>query len=150
MESTTTPPERILEIIDRYASIGLQVHITEFDAKLPHPNVQRDYMRDFLIAIFSHPNVESFLMWGFWDGMHWLQWSPMFRRDWTLRPMGEAYRDLVYGEWWTNETGTTSTDGKFEVRGFRGQYEIDVNYGGRTITRSTTLGKEGAKIQIQF
>lgn len=150
MESTTTPPERVLEIIDRYASLGMEVHITEFDAKLAHPELQRDYMRDFMTAVFSHPNVESFLMWGFWDGMHWLQWAPMFRRDWTLRPMGQVYRDLVFGEWWTDVSGITGAQGTWETRGFRGNYVVEVEHAGRKLSQPVVLGKDGATVRLQF
>lgn len=52
---------------------------------------------------FSHPSVDAFIMWGFWDGNHWHQNAPIFNLDWSIKPSGQAYIDKVFNEWWTNE-----------------------------------------------
>jgi len=31
----------------------------------------------------------------------------MPRRDWALKPNGEAYKDVVFKRWWTNADGKT-------------------------------------------
>ena len=84
------------------------------------------------------------MVWGFWDGNHWRSDAPVYRRDWTLKPSGRAYLDLVRGEWWTDERGETDADGAFAVRGFLGDYEIRVRADGREAVRSATLGPGGA------
>ena len=61
----------------------------------------------------------------------------MFRRDWSLKPNGGAYEDLVFKQWWTNADGKTATSGTFTTRGFLGDYEIEVSSPGidRPLTR---------------
>ena len=54
---------------------------------------------------FAHPAVEGILMWGFWEGANWIPASSLFKRDWTPTPAAEAYRDLVFNEWWTKWEG---------------------------------------------
>jgi len=78
--------------------------------------------------VFSHPAVESFIMWGFWDGAHWRDDAPLFREDWTLKPSGKVFLDLVFNRWWTDTTGVTGPDGSWTVRGFLGDYEVTVRH----------------------
>ena len=111
--------------------------ITEFDMAIndQHPEevqLQADFTRDFLIAVFSHPAVDSFLSWGFWARQHWKPEAAFYDKDWNLRPHGQAYMDLVFGEWWTNETLTTDEMGRAGVDGFKGgRYEITATADGR-------------------
>ena len=46
------------------------------------------------------------------------------RRDWTPLPAAEAYRDLVFRQWWTRWQGRTDAKGRCEVRAFFGQHRI--------------------------
>ena len=85
-----------------------------------------------MTAFFSHPAADAFVMWGFWEGRHWLPKGAMFRRDWTPKPNLEAYRDLVFREWWTDVTGQTDQDGVFATRGFKGDYDIEITLNGET------------------
>ena len=36
---------------------------------------------------------------------------------------------MVFGDWWTNETGDTSSSGEFATRGFKGDYLVTVTVG---------------------
>ena len=136
-----TPPERLLDILDRFA---------EFDINTKDRRLQADYLRDLLTAVFSHPRVEAILMWGFWAGRHWKPEAALFDRGWTLRPHGQAWRDLVLKEWWTRASGATDARGRFETRGFLGAYEIAVSADGKARTVPATLGKDGAPVAIRL
>jgi len=145
-----TPPERLVEVLDRFAGFDLPIQVTEFDINTKDRRLQADYMRDFLTAVFSHPRVEGILMWGFWAGRHWKPEAALFDRGWTLRPHGEAWRDLVLKEWWTREDGSTDAHGRFQACGFLGAYEVTVSAGGKTRTVKVTLGKGGAAVSVQL
>ncbi len=86
-----------------------------------------DFFRDFLTVTFAHPHTEAFLSWGFWDGAHFRESAPFFRRDWSVKPSGQAFFDLVYNDWWTEETITTDANGRATVRGFKGDYLLEVS-----------------------
>jgi hypothetical protein len=60
--------------------------------------------------------------------------SAMVRRDWSLKPNGQVYQDLVFRKWWTNADGKTGAKGRFATRAFLGEYEIQVVAGGKTRT----------------
>ena len=74
------------------------------------------------------------LMWGFWDGSHWLKNAPVFDDDWSVKLSGQQYIDLVYNKWWTQENGKTASDGTFNVKGYYGDYLITASKDGKTST----------------
>ena len=86
-------------------------------------------------------------MWGFWEGAHWRPRGAMMRRDWSLKPNGEVYKDLVFKRWWTNADGKTGAQGTFAARGFLGDYEIAVKSGGKSKTVRTSLPKDGTRVE---
>jgi GH35 family endo-1,4-beta-xylanase len=117
-------PERMLAILDRFATFGLPIRITEFDVNTADEKLQADYTRDFYTAAFSHPAVNGILMWGFWERAHWMPAAAMYRNDWTPKPNATAYLDLVRSQWWTDATLTTDATGRASLRGFQGDYEV--------------------------
>jgi endo-1,4-beta-xylanase len=129
-----TAPERVLEILDRFARFGKELQITEFDVSPGDEEIQAEYTRDFLTVCFSHPAVKGFLMWGFWESRHWRPEAAMYRRDWSIKPNGEVWQELVFRKWWTDASGTAGDDGIFRTRGFLGDYEVEITVAGTTRT----------------
>ncbi|MFK7908009.1 MAG: endo-1,4-beta-xylanase [Chitinophagales bacterium] len=138
--SKPIPPETIYNVLeDFHQAFGLRAKITEFDMAQMSKSVSADYMRDFLTAVFSHPSTDGFLMWGFWDGEHWLNDAPLFDQNWNLKPSGESFIDLVFNEWWTNELLIADENGRVNLRAFKGEYNIPVTFNGETYTTSLQL-----------
>lgn len=144
------PMEQVFANLDRLASFGLGLQITEFDCASADERCQADWTRDLMTAAFSHPQMEGFTMWGFWDDRHWLGDAPLFYPDWTLKPSGEAWINLVHGEWWTRAEGATDAAGRYGVRGFLGEYEVVVRHAGRERTVPATLAKGGVTIEVRL
>jgi hypothetical protein len=69
-------------------------------------------------------------MWGFWEGANWIPVSSLYRRDWTPTPAAEAYRDLIFKEWWTKWEGRADSKGRCEIPAFFGQHRVTA--GGRS------------------
>ncbi len=145
-----TPPELVYEIIDEYADLGngKEISISEYDALGVDAFMAGEYMRDFLTITFSHPAMKSFLMWGYWDENHWLGDAPLFQDDWTLKPSGAEFIDLVFNQWWTNEQGTTDNLGEIKVPGFLGDYLITVQANGNTTQTQVSLEKDLGVFEI--
>lgn len=142
------PPTRLLSTLDQFGKFGLPIAITEFDINTQDEQLQARYMRDVLTATFSHPAVHSVIMWGFWEGRHWLPDAALYRRDWSIRPHGQVWLDLVKGNWWTNAAGVANSKGEYKIRGFMGDYEITVTAGKKRITRKGRLSKNGANFKV--
>jgi GH35 family endo-1,4-beta-xylanase len=134
-------PEEAYRRIDRFAHFKKMLEITEFDFNPADEQLQADYTRDYLTVAFSHPATVGFLMWGFWQGSHWRPAAAMFRQDWSTKPNYDAYYDLVFKQWWTNATGKTNHGGKYQVRGFLGDYDLEVRAGERVKTLKTKIVK---------
>lgn len=120
---------------DFYNEFGLKSKITEFD--LPpyvSEELAADYLRDFLTAIYSHPSAEGFLFWNFWDGASWRNTGCNFyRQDWRATPAKDTFVDLLFNKWWTEESLSTSANGRASVNGFKGLYEISYTCDGIVI-----------------
>jgi GH35 family endo-1,4-beta-xylanase len=146
--SGLTGAVRMLEILDRFATFGVPIEATEFDVNVADEQIQADYMRDFMTTLFSHPAVNSILMWGFWQNAHWLPQAALYRSDWTIKPNGQAWIDLVHNLWTTEIAGTTLADGRYGTRAFRGTYDITVSFGGQSKMAAATLVAGGTAIDV--
>ncbi len=148
---TLTPPEELLEVYDNFAEIAPRLQLSEFDVEAGDDDeLQADFYRDVMIASFSHPNFVSIVQWGFWENAHWKPAAALWRKDWTLKPAGQVFVDLVKKQWWTSESTTTNASGKCKVRGFLGDYNVDVELDGKTVTKKAVLDRDGAVVQIQL
>jgi GH35 family endo-1,4-beta-xylanase len=147
-ETNLSGPEQVWEILDRFAALGLDMQITEFDFGTENEQLQAAYTRDFLTAIFAHEGMDDFVMWGFWENAHWRPDAAMFRSDWSIKPNGEAYLDLVFDEWWTDESLASDAQGLAALRGFKGKYLVTVTLNGETIVVPATLTDGGLELDI--
>lgn len=147
--------------LDSLAIFNLPVKITEFNMPgqrskfynnrnlemTPEEEEQKAKdLVDYYRICFAHPAVDGILMWGFWEGANWIPQSSLYKRDWTPTLAAEAYRNLIFKEWWTSETGKIKRDGEYSVPAFYGKYKIMVN--GRT--KEVDLKKTEGKIMVEF
>ena len=148
-----TPPAELYNIIDRYATAhpDIKLQLTEFDVDVTTDDkVQAEYLRDVMTIAFSHPNFEAIVMWGFWEGRHWRPDAALWRRDWTIKPAGEAWLDLVYRQWWTTLDGTTDSAGTYSARGFMGEYSVEAETASGTASATFTLSAGGEDVTVQL
>ena len=150
MGEQLTPPQDVVKILDRFAKFGLPIQATELDINVEDEEVQGDYMRDFLTAFFSHPATEAITQWGFWEGQHWIPRAALLRKDWSVKPNGRAFTDLVRKEWWTDAHGVTGPDGRFQTRGFLGDYEVEVKTGGFTKRLPAKIARGGSLLNVRM
>lgn len=139
-----TPIPDVMKSWDEMSKFGLPIEITEFDLNVPDEKYHAPYSLDVLIAAFSHPSIESFIIWGFWERNHWLPNGAMYRADWTPRQAAKDWKEWIYNKWWTKSNVTTGRNGSANLRGFLGDYEVKVTAGGKTTT--TTFKLEKGKI----
>ena len=149
--TSLTPPEELLEVYDDFAEIAPRLQLSEFDVEAgDDEELQADYYRDVMLASFSHPNFDAIVQWGFWENAHWKPHAALWRKDWTLKPAGEVFVDLVTKQWWTDELVKSGVSGEAAVRGFLGDYEFSVSRGGEKIVEEVSLGAKGEQVLIQM
>ena len=93
-------------------------------------------------------SVKSFFIWGFWDERHHRNNAVLFRSDWSLKPSGKVFEDLVLNKWWTRENGRTGENGAFSFRGFFGKYQVTVSADGKKVADEVIFARDGEKINI--
>ena len=135
--SDLTSPERVLEILSFYASLGKQISISEFTMDVQDPKIREQYTRDFMIAAFSHPNVSEFLFWGNTEDER--KKCDIFTTDNEIGVMGKAFFSLVHDAWKTDINKKTSEDGMISGRGFFGTYEYSFVEDGKVVTGTFQL-----------
>ncbi len=123
----TTTAEYVQKTLDKLAKFNLPIKITECLFMADTDEEMAQDMKWFLPLCFAHPNIEAFLMWGFWAGDHWIPSTAMWKKDWTPTAQVQAYRELVFGKWWTETSGKADKNGQFKTRGFYGDYVISAN-----------------------
>ena len=142
-------PSVLAVLDDFHQSYGLKAKITEFDLpSFVDEELAATYLRDFMTAIYGHESVNGFLFWNFWNGATWLNAGcNLYRMDWSRTPSGDAFVDLVFNKWWTDESLASTEEGSVESRIFKGTYEIVYEAKGMTI-RDTINVREDTKLEI--
>ncbi len=130
-------------------TLHLPLSVTEFDLNQRDLACQADYLRDFLTVCFANQHCSSFLLWGFWEGAHWTPTASLIRRDWTIKPAGQAWHDLVRGAWWTKLSGTTDAAGRWSGRGYRGRHRITATLpSGQVLSADADIGQEPLRVSL--
>jgi len=144
--------------LDALGELKLPVRITEFNfpgqrskyyqkrelrLSEEEETAKGDALRRYFRISFAHPAVTGILMWGFWEGANWIPQSSLYRRDWTPTPAAEAYRKLVFGEWWTRAETKADANGIAAVRAFYGMHRVRAAGKEMVVTLSK---REGAKV----
>jgi endo-1,4-beta-xylanase len=114
--------------LDQLAQLKLPIKLTEVSIEADSDAAQAEKMTEFLRMGFSHPAVEGIIFWGFWEGNQWLKRAALYRQDWSIKPAGEVYRDLVYRQWWSQEKLTSDAQGRAQTRVFYGRYTLTVRH----------------------
>jgi len=147
--------------LDSLAIFKLPIRITEFnlpgqrskyyEKKITTMTPEEEQQKakdivDYYRICFAHPAVEGILMWGFWEGANWIPVSSLYKRDWTPTPAAEAYKKLIFSEWWTKVSGKTGKDGVYSTPAFYGKYRVTVN----GVSQEADLAKTKGKVVIEF
>jgi len=166
LHGDTFDPVALQNALDRLAQFKRPIRVTEFNfpgqrskyygqraVRLSDAEEQAkaEALRDYYRICFAHPAVDGILLWGFWEGANWIPVSSLYRRDWSPTPAAEAYRDLVFKQWWTAWRGQADAQGRCEVRAFFGKHRVTA--GGKEMivelnrqepTRRVSFTKPGA------
>ena len=143
-----TSPERIYAILDRFAKFNLPLQMTEFTAQADDLEMDARVLHDVMTIFFSHPAVNAFVFWGFYDEQGFAHKATLYDAQGQLTPVGRVYRDLVFHRWWTHENTITAQDGTAQVNGFHGRYEVSVSLGGAQVRKQTEISPGGSTLRV--
>jgi GH35 family endo-1,4-beta-xylanase len=142
--------DKISESLDKLSKFNLPIKITELSMSVKDEEIKAKRLDQFLRLCYSKPAVSAIVFWGFWEEIQWLPQATLWKKDWTITPAGQAYRNLVFGEWWTNEKGTADEKGIYRVRGHLGDYKITVSSEGEQKELQAELRREGKTVEVSW
>lgn len=124
-----------------------ELSVTEYDSTPENENNKGPMLRDAMIATFSHPKTEAFIIWSPWIGdPNDNLYAQLLEKGGTVvSEGGRMFEQLVKHEWMTHETVNTDKNGKAEVRGFRGRYDVKVKAGNKEETITVNLTEDEGK-----
>jgi GH35 family endo-1,4-beta-xylanase len=140
--------EKLNDVLERFTRFGLPVHFTENtiisgelmpahivdlnDWQVPSwpttrsgEDRQARQIVEIYETLYAHPNVEAVTHWDPEDGKWLGAPSGLLRKDNSLKPVYEALREKIKGEWWTSGVQLVTNDaGEAEFNGFKGDYAV--------------------------
>lgn len=153
-------PKHLRAIMDLYGRFNKPIQITEitvpaYSNKPEDEQLQAEIIRWLYSIWFSHPNVEQIIYWNLVDG--YAAYAPqgdmtsgenrfyggLMRFDLTPKPAYDMIDNLFNKEWRTNLDIEANADGETSFRGFYGDYELSVQSGDKSVTKTVTLTKNG-------
>jgi endo-1,4-beta-xylanase len=149
------PPVTEKAIMDRFAALTtingpLQSEVTEYDNQFTDPVLRADFLADYMTLAFSEPTFRSFTLWGFWQTDGFGE-EEIYDVNWNLLPAGEAWKGLIYNQWWTNTSATSNASGVAVINGFLGRYALTASSGGVSKTYYADLPTTaGATVNLKL
>ena len=149
-------PEFIYRVLDRYSDFDLPLQITEitipaYSDSAEDEEIQAEIIKNLYSIWFSCEKMESIVYWNLVEGYL----GPILdmnagenyyrggfvRNDFTKKPAWYALHNLIHNEWHTKEEGNIK-NGKFDFRGFYGEYDLTITVNGKEIKNKVTFNKD--------
>ncbi|MCR5461399.1 MAG: endo-1,4-beta-xylanase [Acetatifactor sp.] len=139
--------EKLHDVLRRFSRFGLPIHFTEntlISGEIMPAHIvdlndfqvdswpstpegearQAAEISEMYTILFEHPLVQAITTWDFTDDC-WLHAPSGFLHvDNTEKPSYHALRKLIHEDWSTNVTLQTDENGRINLEGFRGNYEL--------------------------
>ena len=135
-------PEDFYKQLDELSKhYDLPIKVTEYSHN-SDPIIQGYFTRDIMTEAFSLEKGNGFIMWGC-DETTGGKSTPMYDKNWNLKPAGEQVRYLMFDKWWTDAVTVTDNDGEAGIRAFYGDYEITTEADGKKQVDIVRFLKDG-------
>jgi endo-1,4-beta-xylanase len=142
-------PEELWATYELFGSeLGLPIYITEFfyvsedgkeimgDYRKGTWNEERqaEAIEEFYRITFGHPRIKCIIYFGLSDNDVVQPKCGLLDEQYNPKPAWVRLKRLIWDEWTTEASGTTSNNGTFRFRGFFGEYEIRLTHDGKSQT----------------
>ena len=158
-------PESLYRHMDMYSNLGKPLQVTEitipaYSWEEEDEEIQAEIIEKLYSIWFSHPNVEQIIYWNLIDGYAYVGetdpekikasqgdmtlgenyfYGGLLRFDLSPKPAYYKIKELIKERWHTEENLVTGNNGVCSFRGFYGQYQLEICYEGRKITKTVNL-----------
>ncbi|KAG8067774.1 hypothetical protein GUJ93_ZPchr0005g15352 [Zizania palustris] len=135
--------------LDKMATAGLPIWITELDVSEPDVLLRADDLEVVLREAYAHPAVNGVMLWGFMQGHMWRQDAYLVDADGTVNEAGRRFIDLRR-EWRSEARGTVDADGHFRFRGFHGTYVAQVVTAAGEMLKKFTVEEGDTSLEVDM
>ena len=162
-------PKQLYKIMDLYAKFNKPLQITEvtipaYSNSEEDELIQAEIIKKLYSIWFSHPATEQIIYWNLVDGYaHVWESDPekikasqgdmtvgenyyyggLLRFDMTPKPAYFALKNLIEKEWHTEAEITSDSNGKASFKGFYGDYSLQIEANGKTVSKDIKLYSRG-------
>lgn len=151
-------PIYLYEVLNKYAQLGKKIQITEmtipaYSDSSEDEEIQAELIKNLYSVFFSHPAMEAIIYWNVVDGYaafapqgdmtsgENVYYGGVRRFDLSEKPASKVIKDLFAKEWHTETEETTDENGKAKLRGFYGEYEMEIHTPDKTIKSDISISE---------
>lgn len=151
-------PRLLYEVMDQYADFGKPLQITEitipaYSRAAEDEDLQAEIIRNLYRIWFSHSNMEAIIYWNLVDG--YAAFAPqgdmtygenyfhgaLLHFDMTPKPAYKVLKKLIREEWNTCLSLDSGALDHVDIKGFYGNYDLEVTADGKTVQTGFHLEK---------
>ena len=122
--------------------------------------VQAELIEKLYTVFFSHPAMEAIIYWNLVDGYavaapqgdmtkgENIYYAGLMNFDLSKKKSYDVIKKLFSEKWRTETECFTDSNGKFEFRGFYGDYDLKISYNGKVINNIITLSANKNNISV--
>ncbi|KAF0928274.1 hypothetical protein E2562_039371 [Oryza meyeriana var. granulata] len=141
--------EVICDALDKLATTGLPIWITELDVSEPDVSLRADDLEVVLREAYAHSAVAGVVLWGFMQGRMWRQDASLVDADGTVNEAGQRLVNLRR-EWMSDARGTVDGEGHFRFRGYHGTYVVQVTTATGKMLKTFTVDKGDTSLVLDM
>lgn len=160
-------PQHLYKIMDLYSKFNKPLQITEvtipaYSNSEEDEQLQADILTNLYSIWFSHPNAEQIIYWNLVDG--YAAFAPqgdmtsgenyyyggLVRFNFTKKPAYYAIENLIKNVWHTDMECVSNEDGNAVFKGFFGEYDVDIEAGGKKINKTIAHKKINCCNEIEI
>lgn len=161
-EAKCTPqfydPRRLYAVMDQYSDFGKPLQVTEitipaYTKEAEDEELQAEIIKNLFSMWFSHSNMEAAIYWNLVDG--YAAFAPqgdmtfgenyyhagLVRFDMSPKPAYYTLKKLIHETWKTNLSLDSGAHNKIDLKGFYGEYDVEVTANGKTFHTDFHLEK---------
>ncbi|MBQ2978064.1 MAG: endo-1,4-beta-xylanase [Clostridia bacterium] len=146
---------QMLETYEKFNQLGLPMYISEVTipstfegTKAQGEALQAEIARNMYRLWFSVENMAGIIYWNFKDGLAWKNEGDclgcLMDENFKEKPSYFALYNLIKREWMTNEKCMADEKGAVQIRGFKGEYLVEVEKDGAVAQGRIHVGKDNA------
>ena len=158
MAKTRYNPVHLYKVLDKYAQLGKKIQITEmtipaYSSDAEDEDVQAELIEKIYTVFFSHPAMEAIVYWNLVDGYaaaaklgdmtrgENIYHGGLMNFDLSKKKAYHVVKKLFSEKWHTEENGITNDSGKFDFKGFFGDYDVEITHDGKTVNKKIKLSQ---------